>query len=151
MALPGVLQGVVSFADATTYDEFTMDAFQSTTSNGWVEAAKFTVPEDREAGIFTVQWSMKAEQTKGGRDFGIQISFRLGDDGDANPWTVLDSIDTLQVSSDNAAFLHSGFRNVNITADGLFQVRVEFGQTGSGGAAGLSEIELITFRVGELP
>lgn len=151
MGFPGFIQGVVSFADATTYDEFSSSSFQSTTSNDWVEAAKFTAPEEREAGIFTIQWSMKAEQTKGGRDFGIQVSARLGDDGDANPWTIIDSIDSLQVPSDNSAFLHSGFRNLPISTTGLFQVRIEYGQTDAGGAAGLSEIELVTFRVGELP
>jgi hypothetical protein len=151
MAFPGFIQGVVSFADATTYDEFTLDPLQTTTSDGWVEAAKYTVPEEREAGIFNVQWSMKVEQSKGGRSFGVQISYRLGDDSNANPWTVIDSINSLQVSSDNAAFLHSGFRNINITSSGLFQIRIEYGQTTAGGAAGLSEIELVTFRVGELP
>lgn len=151
MSFPGFIQGVVSFANATSYDEFTSTPLQLTTSNGWVEAARFTVPEAVDAGIFDVQWSQQIGQTKGGRNFGMQVSFRLGDDGDANPWTVINSIDNLQVPSNNSSSLYTGFRNITIATDGLFQIRLEFGQTVSGGVASISEINVVTFRVGDLP
>lgn len=148
---PGVFQGAASFAESTQYDEFTSVALQTTASNDWVEAVKFEVPEERDDGIYTIQWSMKAGQSKGGRDFGIQISYRLGQDADANAWAIIDSIDTLQVPSDNSSFPFSGFSNVTIATTGFFQVRVEFGQTDNGGEAQLSKINLITFRVGDNP
>ena len=151
MALPGILQGVVSFAESTSYDEFSSEPEQTTTSNGWVEAARFTVLEERDAGIFDIQWSMKATQTKGGRDFGIQISFREGDDTDANAWVVINSISDLQVPSDNASILYTGFKNQHLDNDAMYQIRVEFGQTVNGGTAKLSGINVVTFRVGDLP
>lgn len=151
--LPGILQGVISFAQATQYDEFVDDnsgAGWSTISNGWVEISKFTVPEERDDGKYTVQWSLDTGQSKGGRNYGIQISYRLGDDGDANPWTIIESIPNLQVSSDNASLLFAGFKNIDIATTGLFQVRVEHGQTTNGGSSLVDSIDLITFKVGDI-
>jgi len=150
MSFPGYVQGIASFAEATSYDSFQQTAADSTTSNGWVETAKFDSAESVLDGRYSVQWSMELEQSRGGRNMGIQISFRPGDDGDANAWEILNSNDTLQVSSNNASIQHSGFVEVELLTEDVYQVRVEFGQTVSGGTQFVREIDVVVFRVGDI-
>ena len=148
MSFPGFVQGVASFAEATSYDSFQSAGPFSTTSSGWVEVVRFTASEDVIDGLYSVQWSMRLSQSKGGRNLGARISFRPGNDGDANPWVILRSHATLQVASDNASIPYSGFNEVTLSTTGLYQVRFEFGQTINGGTQSATEINFVVFRVG---
>ena len=151
MGFPGFVTGVASFAEATSYDSFQQSPANSTTSNGWVEVAKFEAKEAVIDGIYSVQWSMEAAQSKGGRNMGIQISVRPGNDADANAWTIINTNAGLQVPSDNARMQYSGFVEVDLLTEDLYQVRVEYGQTTNGGTQTLEEIDVVVFRVGDLP
>ena len=153
MSFPGFVTGVASFAESTSYDSFRdhESTPTSTTSNGWVEASKFTATEAVLDGVYSVQWSMKTTQSKGGRNMGIQISVREGDDADANPWIILNTNAGLQVPSDNASVQYSGFVEATQNAEDVYQVRVEFGQTTNGGTQSLEEVDVVVFRVGDLP
>ena len=151
MSFPGFVQGVASFAEATSYDSFQDLGPYSTTDNGWVEAVKFEAVEAVIDGDYSVQWSLKSTQSKGGRNKGVQISFRPGDDVDNNPWEILNSNNTLQVPSDNVSLQYSGFVEVSLLNTDIYQVRVEFGQTVNGGTQTLEEIDVVVFRVGDLP
>jgi len=82
---------------------------------------------------------------------GIQISVRPGDDADGNAWVILNTNSGLQVPSDNARMQYSGFVEYDLLTEDVYQVRIEYGQTISGGTQTLEEIDVVVFRVGDLP
>jgi hypothetical protein len=146
MALvPGFISGVATFSDSTEYKEFSSLAQQNTTSNGWVTFATFTTDDATDG-----QWQIQTSFNIGQSDKQKQVGFRLqARDGTSGSWTTIDSLDTLEtVGQDDTFTLKSGFGFfTHSNGDGVFQIRVQFGQTDEGGTGRLKNVTVTAFLV----
>ena len=143
---PGILSGTASFAEATSFDEFFDDTQKNTTSNGWVTYDTFTTAEIKDAGLYYLGWSVAIGQSDKEKRVGIRVRFRPTGGSFAN---VSDFRET--VGFDNTFTLHSGFKIVTLNIDNTVDIRVQWGQTDDGGTGRLKDVNIIFYRVGDLP
>lgn len=138
---PGQITGTAAFADATELQEFASLPQQSTTTNGWRTFATFTTDP-----VSDGQWEIRTSFNIGQSDKEKQVGFRLqARDGTSGSWGTLDSLDTREtVGSDNTFTLRSGFGFfTHNNGDGVFQIRVQFGQTDDGGTGRLENVTVV--------
>lgn len=142
---PGFIQGIPSFAEASEFKEFSSLTQQNTTSNGWVTFATFTTDDSTDG-----EWQIQASFNIGQSDKEKQVGFRLqARDGTSGSWTTINSLDTREtVGQDNTFTLRSGFGFfTHDNGDGVFQIRVQFGQTDEGGTGRLKNLTVTAVLV----
>ena len=146
MPFPGQFQGTASFAESTTFDEFFDSTQKNTTSNGWVTYDTFQTPEEKEAGLYYLGWSLAIGQSDKEKRVGIRIRYRPVGSGFTNASDFRET-----VGFDGTFTLHSGFKIVEISTDAFVDLRVQWGQTDDGGTGLIKDVNLIFYRVGDLP
>lgn len=148
--------GSQTFADATNFDDFEELPNQNTTSNGWVQFARFTTRNDddtadeaRPTGRFVAFVAGQLGQSDKEKKVGFRLQTRTGTSGGWTTREPLNFEDT--VGSDNTYKLISGFAFFEHT-DGNepYQIRIQFGQTDDGGTGRLRNVKVLTYKVNEL-
>jgi hypothetical protein len=133
-----------SFANAADFENAFEDSTSSTTSNRWVTKLDFTTNE-KEGGRYYLGWSLEAGQSDKQKQVGTRVQI---DDG-----TGFETMTDIRngLSADNQYELRSGFRildNLPANPSG-YRIRVQFGQTDSGGSGRIRNVGVIIYRLGD--
>lgn len=111
-------------------ESFSSDATESTTSNNWIVKSGFPYTTTaKEAGDYLIDYTAQITQTQKQKAAGFNVQWREGTTGS---WTDLADIRE-GVSVDNGYSFRTSFNRVTLASDGVFQVRVRYGQTDDGG------------------
>lgn len=123
----------------TEFESFSSPAPQSTTSNGWVTKSGYPfTTTNKTSGTYVVDFTATLSQNSNNSEAGYRIQYRIGTTG---TWIDLFSIIIVFARAGTIPPITS-FREVTLPSDGVFQLRVQWGQTNQGGSATLSEANL---------
>lgn len=140
--------GNQTLASQTNFQEFEDNAQDNTTSNGWVTATTFTT-EAVADGRYYVGVASNVGQSDKEKKFGFRVQSR---DGTSGGWSTINPLDVEEtVGSDETFKLLSGFGfHDHDNGDGVFQIRIQFGQTDDGGTARIKNNKVIAYKVADI-
>lgn len=136
----------VNLADITQLEEFSSDASESTTSNGWITKSGFPFMSAniKTAGEFEVAWSSEVGQSTKQKAVGSEFAWRE----EGGTWDVLSDI-RAGVATANEYQLRSGFRKVSLAADAKIELRAQWGQTDDGGIGLIRNVTMKIQRISD--
>lgn len=128
----------------TEFEAFGSATQQNTTSNGWVTKSGYpytTTPKT--AGQYILDYTAQVGQSDKEKQVGFRVQYRLGTSG---TWlTIADIRDA--VSTDDAFQFRTSFELITLPSDGVFQVRLQWGQTDDGGTGYIKNANIKVSRV----
>lgn len=130
----------------TEFEAFESEAEETTTSNGWVTKSGYPYTTvTKTAGFYIIDHTAQVGQSDKEKQISHRVQWREGTSG---TWQTLLEIDDA-VGTDDAFQVRTGFNLVELTADGVFQVRIEYGQTDDGGTGKIKEANIKIGKVGD--
>ena len=126
--IDAILDGSIGLS--ATFEAFESVGIQSTTSNGWITKSGYPyTTTTKTAGDYVIDYSAQIGQSDKEKVVGYQVQWRPGTTG-----TWLELVDVRDgLSIDDGYQLRTGFDIITLPSDGVFQVRVRWGQTDEGG------------------
>lgn len=130
----------------TEFEAFASAGLESTTSNGWVTKTGYPFTTvTKTAGFYIIDHTVQCGQSDKEKNIGHRVQWRQGTSG-----TWIDLLDIRDaVGVDNAFQVRTGFNVVELTSDGVFQVRIQFGQTDEGGTGRIKEANIKIGKVSD--
>lgn len=123
----------------TQFEAFESEGEQSTTSNGWVLKSGYPyTTTSKPPGTYVIDHTVQVGQSDKEKNIGHRVQWRPGTTGS---WTTLLDIRDA-VSTDDAFQVRTGFNIVDLPLGGVFQVRIQFGQTDEGGTGKIKEANI---------
>ena len=123
----------------TEFEAFESPGREATTSNGWVTKSGYPYTSvEKSAGFFVIDHTALVGNSDKEKQTGHRVQWRQGTSGS---WITLVDIRNA-VSVDGGTALRSGFNIIELTADTVFQVRIQFGQTDDGGTGDIEEANI---------
>ena len=124
----------------TEFESFSSPNNQNTTSNGWVTKSGYPYTSSiKSAGRYIIDFTCQVGQSDKEKQVGTRFQFRLGTSGS---WANLGEPILDAVSTDNAYQYRTSFFEITLPTDGVFQVRILFGQTDDGGTGRIREANI---------
>lgn len=123
----------------TEFESFTSPNQQTTTSSGFQTKSGYPyTTSTKPAGRYIVDHTVQCGNTDKEKRAGHRVQWRPGTSGS---WqTLVDIRDANSV--DNQFQLRTGFNEIELTADGVFQVRIQYGQNRDGGVTRIREANI---------
>jgi hypothetical protein len=128
----------------TEFEAFGSAGLETTTSNGWVTKSGYPyTTTSKSPGDYIVNYTAQIGNNSNNTEIGFRAQWRLGTSG-----TWIDLVDIRrQVPRGGDTILTTGFSIVTLPASGVFQVRIEYGQTDSGGTGSIQEANITIGKV----
>jgi len=133
--------GAIGFPE---FESFSDDSQENTTSNDWVTKDNYPyTTTSKTAGDYIIDYSAQLGQSDKEKEVGFRVQWREGTSGS---W--IDLVDVRDgVSQDDAWQLRTGFNLITLSSSGVFQVRLQWGQTDEGGTGRIRNAAIKISRV----
>lgn len=123
----------------TEFESFSSPGTESTTSNSWVTKSGYPYTSSpKTAGTYVVDFTAQVGQSNKDREVGSRIQWRLGTTGTWNTEAEIRD----GVSANGQFQLRTGFFEIVLPADGVFQLRWQYGQTDEGGTGSIKQANI---------
>lgn len=137
----------VDISSLTEFESFSGLSQQSTTSNSWVTKSEYPYTTDvKSAGKYIIDFTAQVGQSDKEKEVGSRFQWRPGTSGS---WITLGSEIRDAVSTDGAYQYRTTFTEITLATAGVFQVRIQFGQTDDGGTGLIREANIKIGKVAE--
>lgn len=138
MSSPFIAPGNIDIGDATSFELYSSDGSQNTTSNGWVTKTGYPYTTSiKEPALYILDYSCNTTNSNKQKAVGTRVQYREGTSG---TWITLGGSDIRNgVSVDGEWQLRTGFNDITLTTETVIQFRFQFGQTDDGGTGSIKE------------
>lgn len=143
-AIEEMMSGNIPVESITEFEAFSSPSSETTTSNNWVTKSGYPYTTDiKSAGSYVVNYTAQIGNSANNSEVGFRVQWREGITG-----TWLDVVDIRrQIARANDVNLTTAFSIVELTTPTEFQIRIQWGQTDSGGTGFISEANIMIGKV----